>query len=155
MFLSLKSFIFIWCIRDLRHFKAEVLPFPKGTITFFCYKYFRRYRHLNKDQLQDMSHIMGFSKNDTSYSSCCEGILTWFLSKCYRLEIIKYHTNTKKMRYCSLISEECKCSKNPFFWIQLAMITLYFTFIFRLQGAIKSFLLLKIVLLEDGQISVW
>ena len=56
--------------------------------------------------------------------------------------------------YFSLISEECKCSKNPFFWIQLAMITLYFTFIFCLQGAIKSFLLLKIVLLEDGQISV-
>ena len=43
------------------------------------------------------------------------------------LEIIKCPTNTKKMRYCSLISDEYKCSKNPFFWWQLAMITLYFT----------------------------
>ena len=32
------------------------------------------------------------------------------------LEIIKCHTNTKKMRYCSLISNECKCLNNSFFW---------------------------------------
>ena len=55
--------------------EAEVLPFPESTITFFWYKYFRRYRHLNKEQLQDMSCMMFFSKNDTSYSSCCKGKL--------------------------------------------------------------------------------
>ena len=56
--------------------EAEVLPFPESTITFFWYKYFKRYRHFNKEQLQDMSLTMFFfSENDTSYSSCCKGML--------------------------------------------------------------------------------
>ena len=41
------------------------------------------------------------------------------------LEIIKCPTNTKKMRYFSMISDEYKCSKNSFYFLQLAMITLY------------------------------
>ena len=40
--------------------EAEVLPFPESTITFFWYKYFKRYRHFNKEQLQDMSLTMFF-----------------------------------------------------------------------------------------------
>ena len=33
-FLSVKYLMFIRCIRDLRHFKAVVLPFLKYTIMF-------------------------------------------------------------------------------------------------------------------------
>ena len=35
VFWSVKSVIFIRYIRDAHHFKAEALPFPKSTVTFF------------------------------------------------------------------------------------------------------------------------
>ena len=72
---SVKSVIFIRCIRDAHHFKAKALPFPKCTITFLYSKYFRRYHHLNDEQLQNASPMNEFSENDTLHSSCLKCVL--------------------------------------------------------------------------------
>ena len=77
-FLSVKSIIFIRCIRDVRHFKAVVLPFLKCTITFLYPKYFRSYRHLNDEQCKYASPMNEFSENDTLYSSCLICMLYYF-----------------------------------------------------------------------------
>ena len=53
VFWSVQSVIFIRYIRDAHYFEADTLPFPKCTITFLYSKYFRRYQHLNDEQLQN------------------------------------------------------------------------------------------------------
>ena len=68
----------IRCIRDVRHFKAVVLPFLKCTITFLQPKYFRSYRHLNDEQCKYASPMNEFSENNTLYSSCLICMLYYF-----------------------------------------------------------------------------
>ena len=48
--LACKFVIFVLVMHDLNHFKANVVPFPKCTITFIKSKYFRSYRQLNNNK---------------------------------------------------------------------------------------------------------